>query len=253
MHDFSEIKGLIFDYGGTLDANGKHWLSIFWDAYSDAGVPVGKADFTAAYIAVERHLEAEPLVKSDCKMKELLDLKTGLQLKWLSENGFLAPKSETSLFFLAISNHCYNFVVDSLKKTIPVLRELTAVYPAVLASNFYGNLNAVLDDFSISHYFKGVIESAAIGIRKPNPEIFRIALDSLGLKPSETAVIGDSLKNDILPAKSLGCTTIWLKNCLLEEENYPESAADSIIGDFGQLIKIFFNNDWVVNSAAKIN
>ena len=46
-----------------------------------------------------------------------------------------------------------------------------AGYPMVLVSNFYGNINQVLKDAGIDGYFSRVIESAVVGVRKPNPAI----------------------------------------------------------------------------------
>ena len=50
-----------------------------------------------------------------------------------------------------------------------------------------------------------------VGIRKPDPRIFALGVDALGLKPQEVLVVGDSYKKDILPAESLGCRVAWLK------------------------------------------
>ncbi|MGN1252333.1 MAG: HAD family hydrolase, partial [Muribaculaceae bacterium] len=60
-------------------------------------------------------------------------------------------------------------------------------------------------------YFKGVIESAVVGVRKPDPAIFMLGVVALGLKPEEVLVVGDSLRKDILPARSIGCHTAWIK------------------------------------------
>ena len=78
-------------------------------------------------------------------------------------------------------------------------------------SNFYGNVDAVLRDFDVRRYFGGIIESAVVGVRKPNPTIFRLGVDVLELPASEVLVVGDSLRKDILPAESLGCQVLWLK------------------------------------------
>lgn len=81
----------------------------------------------------------------------------------------------------------------------------------MLVSNFYGNVDSVLRDFDLRKYFKGVIESAVVGVRKPNPVIFKLGVDVLEMEPSEVLVVGDSLKKDILPAESIGCQVLWLK------------------------------------------
>ena len=81
----------------------------------------------------------------------------------------------------------------------------------MLVSNFYGNIDSVLRDFDLRRYFKGIIESSVVGVRKPNPTLFKLGVDALELPASRVLVVGDSLKKDILPAESLGCATRWLK------------------------------------------
>ena len=81
----------------------------------------------------------------------------------------------------------------------------------VLVSNFYGNIAAVLADFGLSHYFKAIVESAVVGVRKPDPRIFGLGVEALGMKAREVLVVGDSLGKDILPAESIGCRTAWIK------------------------------------------
>ena len=88
---------------------------------------------------------------------------------------------------------------------------LSEKYPLVLVSNFYGNIETVLEDFGIRKYFKDIIESAVLGIRKPDPRIFEHGVKSLGILPEQTLVIGDSLRKDIEPAESLGCQVLWIK------------------------------------------
>lgn len=55
-----------------------------------------------------------------------------------------------------------------------------------------------------------VVASAEEGVAKPDPAIFRIALERSGCEPGEAAMIGDRLDNDIAPAKAVGMRTIWL-------------------------------------------
>jgi putative hydrolase of the HAD superfamily len=78
-------------------------------------------------------------------------------------------------------------------------------------SNFYGNIDEVLRDYGIRDLFKGIIESAVVGVRKPNPTLFRLGVDALELNADEVLVVGDSLRKDIEPAEKLGCHVLWLK------------------------------------------
>ena len=92
-----------------------------------------------------------------------------------------------------------------------MLQKLSERYPMVLVSNFYGNVDSVLRGFGIREYFGGIIESAVVGVRKPDARIFRLGVVALGLEPEEVLVVGDSLRKDILPARSIGCATAWIK------------------------------------------
>lgn len=92
-----------------------------------------------------------------------------------------------------------------------MLEELHERYPMMLVSNFYGNIDEVLRAYGIRHLFKGIIESAVVGVRKPNPTLFKLGVDALELEPGEVLVVGDSLRKDIEPAEHLGCQVLWLK------------------------------------------
>ena len=93
----------------------------------------------------------------------------------------------------------------------------------------------VLHEFGFDGLFQQVIESAAVGIRKPDERIFLLAIEALGLQPDEVAVVGDSIKNDIEPAHRIGCHTIWYKG---EQWNPSDQSADITIGDMSELISI---------------
>ena len=78
----------------------------------------------------------------------------------------------------------------------------------------------------------------AEGIRKPDPRLFEIALDRLGLQPQETMVVGDSLKNDILPAHSLGCATAWLQGEGWNNDQHEPPAETHVITSLDQLLQL---------------
>ena len=58
---------------------------------------------------------------------------------------------------------------------------------------------------------KKVVESAVVGIRKPDPRIFALGVEALGVPAENVLVVGDSYKKDIVPAESIGCQVAWLK------------------------------------------
>ena len=81
---------------------------------------------------------------------------------------------------------------------------------------FYEDLQTMglLDYFEYEH----MAISADLGIRKPNPDIFMYALKGLNVQPEEAAMVGDSLKADILGARMLNILAIWKPKASLREE-----------------------------------
>lgn len=61
-------------------------------------------------------------------------------------------------------------------------------------------------------YIDEVILSEDYGIMKPDPELYKIALEKSGCKPSEAIMIGDSYESDIIGARSAGITPIMFRN-----------------------------------------
>ena len=104
---------------------------------------------------------------------------------------------------------CYKLARECTARSKDVLEALRKEgMPLVLVSNFYGNLTAVLRDFGLEGCFDHIVESARVGVRKPDSAIFRLVLDLYpALKASDILVAGDSERNDILPAQSLGMKT----------------------------------------------
>lgn len=204
------IKGIIFDYGGTIDSRGVHWSEIIWDGYREAGIDVSKEQFRDAYVYAERELARTRHILPHHNFLDLLRIKMQIELQWLADAGLIDTASIPALGE-AVAQYCYRSARECVEEARPVLEALYARYPMVLVSNFYGNVEAVLADFDLRRYFQAIIESAVVGVRKPDPAIFALGVEALGLKPGEVLVVGDSLRKDILPAESLGCHTAWIK------------------------------------------
>lgn len=57
---------------------------------------------------------------------------------------------------------------------------------------------------------EALITSQDVQSYKPRPEIFKAAMEHLGLAPNEILMIGDSLRYDLDPARALGMNTAWV-------------------------------------------
>ena len=273
-----DIKGIIFDYGGTLDTRGDHWSEVLWQGYEhfgigvaddeevEPGVSIHKQAFRDAYVYGERALAVNPIVTPDFHFEDILREKLILELNFLAGKKLLetgkddsekqaklgnprkdSDASSESLFLSLSDSEIQQIAVDMARyinaKTLALLNENKQVlehlkqkgYPMVLVSNFYGNINQVLKDAGIDGYFEDVIESAVVGVRKPNPAIFALGVCALDLPASQVLVVGDTYDKDIIPAHKLGCHTLWIKGLQWEEKKVDESIPDGIIKKLSEM------------------
>lgn len=227
------IKGYIFDYGGTLDTGGQHWGKVIWHAYEHLQVPVSEADFRDAYVHAERTLGKNPIIKPDFTFYKTLETKISLQLEYLHQQGHL---SHHTSYIKPLTSHLYEATVAETARSREVLLELKKQYPMVLVSNFYGNIATVLNEFKLDGIFDTIIESAVVGVRKPDPKIFTLGVEALGMQPDEVVVVGDSMDKDIIPAAKAGCHTVWFKGEGWTNDPVDETNAERVITALKQLI-----------------
>ena len=166
-----DIKGIIFDYGGTLDTRGDHWSEVLWQGYEhfgigvaddeevESGVSIHKQAFRDAYVYGERALAVNPIVTLDFHFEDILREKLILELNFLAGKELLETgkdDSEKQALFLSLSDsEIRQIAVDMARyinaKTLALLNENKQVlehlkqngYPMVLVSNFYGNINRI--------------------------------------------------------------------------------------------------------------
>ena len=227
------IKGLILDFGGTIDTEGCHWGKMLWHAYERLHVPVTEEQFREAYVYAERTLGRNPIVLPTYTFKKLLDVKLRLEMEYLfMKDYWKVDKNTYSKIELELLNDLYGQVQATIARSREVVKQLNAHYPMALVSNFYGNMPVVLQEFQLDDLFIEVVESAVVKVRKPDPAIFRLAVETLHLSPEEVIVVGDSISKDIIPAKSVGCKTIWMRgegwtNCC-EDETVPDAVITTL-------------------------
>ena len=228
------IKGYIFDYGGTLDTGGQHWGKVIWHAYERQQVPVSEEAFRDAYVHAERTLGKNPIIQPDFTFYKTIETKIRIQLEYLQEKNDV---SSVSSYLKPLTDSLYEATVKETAKSREVLLQLKQQYPMVLVSNFYGNIATVLKEFKLDGIFDKIIESAVVGVRKPDPQIFTLGVEALGMRPDEVVVVGDSMDKDIIPAGKAGCHTVWFKGEGWTNDPVDESPAGKVITDLTQILK----------------
>ena len=85
-----------------------------------------------------------------------------------------------------------------------IVAPLKSRFKLGVVSNFYGNLDRVLEEAKLDRLFTAVADSSRVGIFKPDVGIFEAALKKIQCAPESVAMIGDSMGKDCAPARKLG-------------------------------------------------
>jgi len=111
---------------------------------------------------------------------------------------------------------------------------------AVLTDAHNGNALARLRKTDLFQYFDHVISFDMTGAKKPAPDAFLLALRKLGTHPSETLLVGDSIRRDIAPAKELGMITAYAKygDRNIRSRDPPDCRPDYVLADIRDLVRL---------------
>ena len=191
---------LLFDFGGTLDAPGLTWKARAFRLYRDAGLAAHEAVFNPAFSAADDAVVGDvlPTLPLDETVRRLF---TGVSARLGVADDRLTER-------LAL-----RFVEDArtgLRASAQLLARLSRRHRLGIVSNFYGNLGAVCADAGLTPLLGVIADSTAVGWSKPDPRIFRHALDALGVSPMEAVFVGDSRPRDMEGARALAIPHVWL-------------------------------------------
>lgn len=226
-------SGYIFDYGGTLDTGGCHWGRYIWHAYERECVPVDESTFRDAYVFAERELGRNPIVQPDYTFYKTLSVKLHIEMEHIADN---IADFDIERWHRAVLEDLYSNVKIETAHSRDILFKLKKRFPMVLVSNFYGNIATVLHEFGFDGLFDSIVESAVVGVRKPNPRIFTLGVEALGLDAADVTVVGDSYDKDIVPAHMAGCRTVWIKGEGWTDDEPDGRAANRVIRSLDEII-----------------
>lgn len=94
---------------------------------------------------------------------------------------------------------------------VPVIEKLAVKFNLGIIANQPNEAGPVLEKHGLLKYFKVHGISQSVGLSKPDPKLFQWAIDEANCEPEEGIMIGDRIDNDVIPAKSVGLKTLWLK------------------------------------------
>jgi putative hydrolase of the HAD superfamily len=173
------------------------------------GVQVSFATFRDAYIKARDALYEA----ADQNMEEPhfnLRVKNALH-----DLGFKAQAAESSFVQGATDAFCSEFMnyVRIDENAAETLKQLHKKYQLGIVSNFAipECVTNILDKHNLTSLFDIIVVSAAVNKRKPHPDIFKIALEKLKLKPSEAVFVGDTVDADVKGGRDAGMKTVYIE------------------------------------------
>ena len=226
------ISALLFDFGGTLDGP-LHWLDRFLAQYRAAGIDISRDELDHAFDHATAAGYRAAKVVQRFGMKELVRFLAGNQVEFLAHRGAEPMRSlDSRSRHRVVEQITTGFVKatkDGLDANRGVLTELKQRFQIGVVSNFYGNLDRILEESAMTKLIDTLADSSRVGSFKPEPRIFETAMGALKVKPGDAAMIGDSLGKDCAPAHQLGLKTVWYRS---DASVHPAPAADASVADF---------------------
>ena len=63
MEKRHDIKGILFNFSGTIDTEGSDWFDLIWKEYREIGIPITKSDYLAAHEFAEKEISEKGLIE----------------------------------------------------------------------------------------------------------------------------------------------------------------------------------------------
>ena len=233
------IKAILIDLGKTVLTNRVIDFTRGLKAIYDLDERPGKIDFSE-YLRLYRALRK---ISFDCAREINSEVKISTFLETLNEvSGINADCSGDELEWVFQSNFIEEELIDGVVLFLEYCESINLPVIAVSNSCITSySLKRELDDFKVLKYFKDVISSADILVRKPRKEIFDFAYGKLlkldsSIKKDEILFIGNDYNCDVVGSKNAGMTPVWFNEKHLEVDDNSFSFIN--VGSYLELIKV---------------
>jgi HAD superfamily hydrolase (TIGR01549 family) len=221
------IETLLFDFGGTLDADGVAWKERFHALYRAEALDISADSFAPIFFAADDSLVGNLPPTTDLS-ETVTALTTNLEAELTRRGaGAVTERGNDNRGWRVASRFLFE-TSAAFTRNRPVLQALRGRYRLGIVSNFYGNLEAVCHSAGLASLVEVMVDSYCVGAEKPDPAIFRAALDSLHATPETTVYVGDSLRRDREGAKRTGMRFIWIASQNVQSAETPASAEPPI-------------------------
>ncbi len=202
----TRIRAVLFDLGGTLvdERDFSGWSELAHAIYLD----VGPEELARGYTEVEEEVDVAPIaLEREASVVEfwrrVLSRASGRDVSEVSAARFVASRRSWELERpLAL----YSDVRRCLDQLLAQRRRLGVISN----STSEASVRRILDHVGLVRYFERVVSSGTEGVAKPDPEIFRRALERLGISAAAALYVGNLRQTDALAARHAGLHSVWL-------------------------------------------
>ena len=209
------FRAVLFDAGGTLLF--LDYARLAAGVGAACGVELTEASLRAAAPAASREMEQAGGTDRDRAGRFLHALFTGAGVppeRW--------DDARAALHRLHAERHLWS---GGDRATPGALERLRAAGVRLgVVSNSDGRVAEALAAAGLAHLFEVIIDSHLAGVEKPDPRIFRIALDAMGVGPGDALYIGDLYEVDVVGARAAGLTAALVG---VEAGSGPEGVASA--------------------------
>ena len=206
------IEIVFFDAGGTILDPHPSFSELFALTCAKHGFDVGPARVGEVQERIAPHLvelldeaglDHGPTLSMDASRR----FWTFTYTRFLAELGIADPDMPTHLYETFSDPSSYR-LYDDVRPAFDALED--AGYRLGLISNFDSWLQKMLVEMEVGHVFDTAVISGIEGIEKPDPAIYRLAVERAGVDPASAVHIGDSPVMDMEPARAAGLTPVLL-------------------------------------------
>ena len=210
-----ELRAVLFDAGNTLAHLDYGFIAGVLEAHGHARTPlqIRIAEYSAK-AAIDHHLTPRAVTAEDVEGLLWPDVPQerpsyfGTVLQTLG-----VPDAVTQPILDALQAHnraeCLWRVVEP--DTADVLAALRARgLTLAVISNADGRIEADLERYGLRPHFATIVDSHVVGVEKPHPAIFNIALERIQAPPDTAIYVGDVFSIDILGARRAGLDAVLL-------------------------------------------
>ncbi|MAO09865.1 MAG: noncanonical pyrimidine nucleotidase, YjjG family [Flavobacteriaceae bacterium] len=201
----TNLTDVFFDLDHTLWDFDKNSALAFKRVFKKHNIALDTNRFLEEYEPINlkywRLFREDKVTKEELRRGRLIDAFSQFEIKYpLKEIDAMAI---SYIDELPVDNHLFKGAID-------VLEYLSKKYTLhIITNGFHEVQHLKLKKSGIYTYFKTVTTSEEVGLKKPNPIIFKKALLKASAHPESSLMIGDSFEADILGAKAIGMQTMY--------------------------------------------